>query len=593
LVHGLGFEPCAMLAFTLAIDFEGDQWTFFKPPTPTSTTSTASTCRSWRIWRPLADHVAEQVAAGRPVLVELDSFYLPDTSGTAYRIARTKSTVGVNDIDIAARRMGYFHNAGYYEVEGDDFRDALQLDGARTSACCRLRRVREVARAGFEAPRGAALVEASLPLLRRHLGRVPRANPFTRFRERFAADLDWLMSGDIGRFHAYSFATLRQYGACFELAETYLRWLTAGGVPGWRSRRRPSTASRRRRSRCSSSSRARSRARSRSTCRRSTRWRPTGRRRSAGAPEPRGLTARRTLGEGWQLARTPPGTVPSPEGLAAANPDGTPPWCRARSPRRWAMTSTFRDYDAHDWWYRTSFEAVPASAATREYLAFDGLATLAQVWLNGREILVARNMFRRYRVEVTGALAAKNDLVIRFASLDAALTQRRPRPRWKTALVRQQNLRWFRTTFLGRMPGWAPAVPTVGPWRAVTLEREAPFDVRSVQLLPRAEGARGNCECMRPSHRTRAMRSRRRAFASAPPRARSMYVPGAMACTWKARRSIADVPLWWPHTHGEPRLVDCVLEIRVAGAWRSHDCGRVGFRSICAGPAAGARCASS
>jgi len=32
LVHALGFEPNAMLAFTVAVDFEGDQWTFFKPP---------------------------------------------------------------------------------------------------------------------------------------------------------------------------------------------------------------------------------------------------------------------------------------------------------------------------------------------------------------------------------------------------------------------------------------------------------------------------------------------------------------------------------------------------------------------------------
>ena len=30
LLHGLGFEPLASLPFTLRIDFEGDQWTFFK-----------------------------------------------------------------------------------------------------------------------------------------------------------------------------------------------------------------------------------------------------------------------------------------------------------------------------------------------------------------------------------------------------------------------------------------------------------------------------------------------------------------------------------------------------------------------------------
>jgi hypothetical protein len=32
LLHGLGYEPIAALPFTLGIDFEGDQWTFFKFP---------------------------------------------------------------------------------------------------------------------------------------------------------------------------------------------------------------------------------------------------------------------------------------------------------------------------------------------------------------------------------------------------------------------------------------------------------------------------------------------------------------------------------------------------------------------------------
>jgi hypothetical protein len=31
LLHALKLEPLAMLPFTAAIDFEGDQWTFFKP----------------------------------------------------------------------------------------------------------------------------------------------------------------------------------------------------------------------------------------------------------------------------------------------------------------------------------------------------------------------------------------------------------------------------------------------------------------------------------------------------------------------------------------------------------------------------------
>ena len=71
---------------------------------------------------------------------------------------------------------------------------------------------------GFRAPRGRELVEASQALLRRHVARLPRVNPFPRFKERFAQDLAWLLAADLDRFHAYSFATFRQYGACFELA---------------------------------------------------------------------------------------------------------------------------------------------------------------------------------------------------------------------------------------------------------------------------------------------------------------------------------------------------------------------------------------
>lgn len=232
LAHGFGFEPTAVLPFTLAIDFEGDQWTFFKPPAADLDALYGMDIQELSIWRPLAEHLVEQVEAGRPVLVELDSWFLPDTAGTAYRATHTKTTVGVNEIDVKRGRLGYFHNAGYYALEGEDFRDILQLDGPAHERVLPPYVEYVKWRPGFAAPRGADLVDASLALLRRHLAHVPRANPFPRFRERFERDLEWLLASDIARFHVYSFANLRQYGACFELGETYLRWLGANGVHG-------------------------------------------------------------------------------------------------------------------------------------------------------------------------------------------------------------------------------------------------------------------------------------------------------------------------------------------------------------------------
>lgn len=230
LLHGLGHEPIAALPFTLAIDFEGDQWTFFKFPQADLMTLYGFDIQELAPWRPLVEHIEEQVGAGRPVLVEFDSYFLPDTSGTAYRLAHVKSTVAVMEIDIGNHRLGYFHNQGYHVLEGRDFSDILQLEGLVHERMLPpyIEFVKRVPH--FQGLTGTALVEASLSLLCKHVGLLPERNPFISFKAAFERDLQWLLGTEIEVFHAYSFATFRQYGACFELAGTYLGWLESQGL---------------------------------------------------------------------------------------------------------------------------------------------------------------------------------------------------------------------------------------------------------------------------------------------------------------------------------------------------------------------------
>ena len=235
LAHALGFDPVAMLPYTLALDFEGDQWTFFKPAACELYELYGFDVQELAIARPLADHVAEQVKAGRAVLVEVDSWHLPDTAGTAYRSAHAKTTIGVNRIDLAAGRMAYFHNAGYFEVEGEDFRRALRIDQKPGSdpgqtpvslpPYCEFVKWRR----DFVPPRGGALIGRSLEIARRHVERIPPDNPFVRFKARFEGDLPRLLKKELC-FDDYAFAHMRQFGGCFELAATWLRWLAAQGV---------------------------------------------------------------------------------------------------------------------------------------------------------------------------------------------------------------------------------------------------------------------------------------------------------------------------------------------------------------------------
>ncbi len=229
LLHTAGAEPLAGLACTLAVDVEGDQWTFLKFPVADLGALYGVEVFELNVWRPLVAHVAEQLALGRPAIVEVDAYHLPDTAGTSYRAAHVKTAIGIQALDPDGHRLGYFHNAGYYELAGEDFVGVFRLEGPLNDPAY-LPPYVEVAKLGVRpAPAGRALHAASLARLRATLARRPTANPFRRYAARFSADLDGLAGQPLAHFHGYAFATLRQCGAAFELAGTYLRWLETGG----------------------------------------------------------------------------------------------------------------------------------------------------------------------------------------------------------------------------------------------------------------------------------------------------------------------------------------------------------------------------
>ena len=231
-LHASGVEAMAALPFTFAADLEGDQWTFFKFPSADLHALYGIDVFELNIWDRLVSHVEQQVSMGRPCLVEVDAFHLPDTAGTSYHVEHVKTSIGIQAIDTDARRLGYFHNAGYYELEGCDFTGVLRIDRHLAETDC-LPPYVEVAKLSARQPLGGrALVDASLDLLGSYLGRLPEENPFRRYAIRFSRDLEWLSGKPMEQFHRYAFATFRQCGAAFELAGAYLRWIHANGERG-------------------------------------------------------------------------------------------------------------------------------------------------------------------------------------------------------------------------------------------------------------------------------------------------------------------------------------------------------------------------
>jgi len=224
LLHALGLEPRAMLGFTVAIDFDGDQWTFFKPPHGELFELYGIDVQELNVWRPLLDHALEHLGADRAISTEADAFWLPDTAGTDYRRQHTKTTIVLAEVDPLARRAVYLHNGGCFSLEGEDFEGLFRTPQPREAA--ELPLFAESVRLGRLVRRDdAELAQRARGLFARHLARRPAANPVTRFAARWAEELASLQEAGLAHYHAWAFATLRQLGAATELAAAGLRYI--------------------------------------------------------------------------------------------------------------------------------------------------------------------------------------------------------------------------------------------------------------------------------------------------------------------------------------------------------------------------------
>lgn len=230
--------------------------------------------------------------------------------------------------------------------------------------------------------------------------------------------------------------------------------------------------------------------------------------------------------------------------------------------------------DGSEWWYRCRFDAPEDSGQGSWRLELDGLATVADAWLNGEHLVHSENMWVAHRIDVD-RLEPRNVLVLRFAALTPLLALRRPRPRWRSLLLRSQNQRWYRTTLLGRVQGWAPSGAPVGPWRPVRLQRVGTGPLVAERRVRSAcDGSDGTVsirlrlEGISPGTAVEISVGEHRQTAT-------VFEEDGDAVV-DATVRVAKADRWWPHTHGPQPLYR--MSLTVDGL--DMDLGTVGFRAV-------------
>lgn len=273
------------------------------------------------------------------------------------------------------------------------------------------------------------------------------------------------------------------------------------------------------------------------------------------------------LREGWELASTEPGLALTPPNLSRLLV-----WTPAKVPGtvagaltaagKWSLNDP-APLHGQDHWFRVRFHG-----RGRETLRLHGLATLAEVWLNGHKVLNSSNMFTSH--EVDADMDRDNELFICFRALDPVVAGSGSAGRWRPRMITPSGLRNVRTTVLGHMPGWCPSVHAVGPWRAVERVRHGAVSLKSADVRASLEGAAGVLKVGLTFAET--LRHEARLFCSG----QHAVMTTADGRTYTATLKLPHVAAWWPHTHGTPAL----HEVSVIIGDTEIDLGKTGFRRI-------------
>lgn len=224
-----------------------------------------------------------------------------------------------------------------------------------------------------------------------------------------------------------------------------------------------------------------------------------------------------------------------------------------------------RKYEGHQWLYTRTFVCPDFPKGEKAMLQFDGLDTLADVFLNGRKVGEARNMFIPHEFDVTKAVrrGATNELAVLFRSV-VVESQFKDIGAIGNA-GSSAELEGFRKP--AHMIGWdiLPRMMSAGIFRDTRLvvrgpERIRDFFCAQIAFDPEQRSARYLLDLRLEGAFARLDTSRLNVTVSR--KGGVVARTGVNVVDWTPRLwfGLSNADLWWPRGWGEPALYDVKIE---------------------------------
>ena len=231
-------------------------------------------------------------------------------------------------------------------------------------------------------------------------------------------------------------------------------------------------------------------------------------------------------------------------------------------------------------WYCRTF-TFHGTADENTFLRFEGIDTVAEIYLNGKLLQKVSNMFLTYEIPVPDLIDGENDLVVHILPATIAVREHEL-PVSANALRYNYESLYIRKA--ASMYGWdiMPRIVSAGIWRPVSLIQKKADRIDDVFIYPLR--ANENHAALSVFYNLTIDKDFLRDF--------TIRVKGVCGeSTFAGEREIlhtsqridvyVDRPkLWWPKNAGEPNLYDVTVELLYCGQVVDTQTLRTGIRTV-------------
>ena len=230
-----------------------------------------------------------------------------------------------------------------------------------------------------------------------------------------------------------------------------------------------------------------------------------------------------------------------------------------------------------DYLFEKRFTPDPAlAAADRVLLRFDGVDTLAEIFLNGERLGACDNMHRVWTFSVRPLLrSGENVLRVLFHSPSRFVREKyAARPLWGVDST-MQGYPYLRKAHCMFGWDWGPVLPDMGLWRDVSLRGYSSGRIEEVYYTQQHRDGRVLLTC----------RASLDLWAGETEAVWTVTSPDGEVRTCpltdgEARMEIEHPRLWWVRGLGEQPLYECRVELRKAGRVLDAQTRRIGLRTL-------------